>query len=75
MREGDGRPDDSGRLELLVDRDAPEERRIMITDEFGQRVEMSLEQLRVLVDGVQFGVLDLVVPDVVVPADAVVQPS
>ncbi|HEY1571958.1 MAG TPA: hypothetical protein VGG05_11470 [Pseudonocardiaceae bacterium] len=48
--------------ELLVDHDAPEERRIVITDDFGQRVEMSVDQLRVLIDGLQFGVLDLVEP-------------
>lgn len=63
MNEGDWGSDGSGRLELLVDRDAPEERRIVITDDFGQRVEMSLDQLRVLVDGVRFGVIDLVEPD------------
>lgn len=66
MNEGDWGSDGSGRLELLVDRDAPEERRIVITDDFGQRVEMSLDQLSVLVDGVRFGVLDLVEPDLFV---------
>lgn len=49
--------------ELLVNHDAPEERRIVITDDFGQRVEMSVAQLRVLIDGIQFGILDLVEPD------------
>jgi hypothetical protein len=64
MSEVDGRPDDPNRLELLVDHEAPDERRIVITDDFGQQVAMSLDQLRVLVDGVQFGVLDLVAPGV-----------
>jgi hypothetical protein len=62
MREEDGSADDT-RLELLVDQDAPDERRIVITDDFGQQVEMSVEQLRVLVEGIQFGVLDLIDPE------------
>ena len=36
--------------ELLVDHDAPEERRIVITDDFGQRVQMSVDQFQVLVE-------------------------
>ena len=31
--------------ELWLDHDAPEERRVVITDDFGQRVELSLAQL------------------------------
>ncbi|HEX5115546.1 MAG TPA: hypothetical protein VFW65_10160 [Pseudonocardiaceae bacterium] len=62
MSEVDGRADDPGCLELLVDNEASDDRRIVITDDFGQRVAMSLDQLRVLVDGVRFGVLDLVAP-------------
>lgn len=30
----------------------------MIADDFGQRIQMSIEQLRVLVDDVKSGVLD-----------------
>ena len=44
--------------EVLVDHAAPEERRIVITDDFGQRVQMSLEQLSFLVSDVKNGVLD-----------------
>lgn len=66
MTEGD----EHGHLELVVDRDAPVERRVVITDDFGQQVEMSVDQLRVLVEGLQFGVLELVDP-----AEAAVPPS
>jgi hypothetical protein len=41
--------------ELLVDHDAPEERRIVITDDFGQRVQMSVDQLQVLVEEARSG--------------------
>jgi hypothetical protein len=41
--------------------DAPAERRIVITDDFGQRIQMSHEQLRDLVADVKNGVLDTVV--------------
>jgi hypothetical protein len=50
----------SGCPELYADHDAPADRRIVITDDFGQRVQMSAEQLRVLVAGVRSGVLDLI---------------
>ncbi|HEY8527126.1 MAG TPA: hypothetical protein VIL48_19295 [Acidimicrobiales bacterium] len=43
---------------LHVDESAPPERRIVMTDDFGQRIEMSLGQLRDLVDGVRTGALD-----------------
>ena len=41
--------------ELLVDQDAPPERRIVITDDFGQRVQMSVDQLQVLIEEAQSG--------------------
>ena len=44
--------------ELYVDPAAPEERRIVITDDFGQRIQMSIEQLRAIVDDARAGVLD-----------------
>ena len=44
--------------ELFVDHDADAERRIVITDDFGQRIQMSLEQLAVIVDDARGGVLD-----------------
>ena len=44
--------------ELHVADDAPAERRIVITDDFGQKVEMSVEQLEVLVADIKAGVLD-----------------
>ncbi|MCP2182916.1 hypothetical protein [Prauserella alba] len=47
--------------ELYVDPDADEERRIVITDDFGQRIEMSREQLAVLVSDVKSGAVDAAV--------------
>lgn len=44
--------------ELYVDPLAPEEKRIVITDDFGQRIQMSVAQLRVIVDDARAGVLD-----------------
>ena len=41
--------------ELLVDHGAPPERRIVITDDFGQRVQMSADQLQVLVEEARSG--------------------
>ena len=45
--------------ELLVDHGAPPERRIVITDDFGQRVQMSARQLQVLVEEARSGRLDV----------------
>lgn len=44
--------------EVWVDHGAAENRRVVITDDFGQRVEMSLAQLADLVADVKDGVLD-----------------
>ena len=44
--------------ELFLDESAPAERRVVITDDFGQRIQMSLEQLTDLVADVRSGVLD-----------------
>jgi hypothetical protein len=44
--------------ELYIDHDAAPERRIVITDDFGQRIQMSHDQLRDLVADVKSGVLD-----------------
>jgi hypothetical protein len=41
--------------ELLVDQEASPERRIVITDDFGQRVQMSADQLQVLIDEARSG--------------------
>jgi hypothetical protein len=41
--------------ELLVDHEAPAERRIVLTDDFGQRVQMSVEQLQIIVDEARAG--------------------
>lgn len=47
--------------QLLVDHDAPAARRVVMTDDFGQRIQMSLEQLAAMVTEVKSGVLDEVV--------------
>lgn len=44
--------------ELHVDPNADDERRVVITDDFGQRIQMSLAQLAVIVDDARNGVLD-----------------
>ena len=44
--------------ELFLDHDAPEDKRVVITDDFGAKIQMSVEQLRVLVDDIKTGVLD-----------------
>ena len=54
---------DCGCPELFVDESAPSEQRIVITDDFGQRIQMSVEQLNDLVSDIKDGVLDkLLVP-------------
>ena len=47
--------------ELFLDHGAGEDRRVVLTDDFGQRVQMSLAQLCVLVADVKGGALDRLV--------------
>jgi hypothetical protein len=49
---------DCGCPQLFLDEAAAPERRVVLTDDFGQRVQMSLEQLGDLVADVHRGVLD-----------------
>lgn len=44
--------------ELFVDESAAPEKRIVITDDFGQRIQMSVGQLTDLVADIRKGVLD-----------------
>jgi hypothetical protein len=44
--------------ELYVDPAADEDRRVVITDDFGQAIRMSVAQLAVIVDDARNGVLD-----------------
>jgi len=44
--------------ELFVDHDAPLDRRILVTDDFGQRIQMSLEQFEALAEDIKSGKLD-----------------
>jgi hypothetical protein len=44
--------------ELFIDHAAAEDRRIVITDDFGQRVQMSADQLLALIEEVRSGRLD-----------------
>jgi hypothetical protein len=41
--------------ELFVDHDAAPDQRIVLTDDFGQRIQMSVEQLEVIVDEARAG--------------------
>jgi hypothetical protein len=47
--------------ELFLDHGADEDRRVVLTDDFGQQVQMSLAQLSVLVADVKSGALDRLV--------------
>lgn len=51
---------DCGCPRLFVDESAPAERRIVITDDFGQRVEMSADQFGSLIEDAKAGRLDAV---------------
>ncbi|MEU8250843.1 hypothetical protein [Nonomuraea sp. NPDC048916] len=44
--------------ELFVDHAAPEDRQVIITDDFGQRVEMSRDQFSSIVEAAKSGALD-----------------
>lgn len=46
--------------ELFIDQQAPQDRRVVITDDFGQRVQMSLDQFQVLIDQARAGDYDAV---------------
>jgi hypothetical protein len=45
--------------ELYIDHEAAPERQIVITDDFGQRIQMSVGQLADLVADVKGGILDV----------------
>ncbi|MFG2797874.1 hypothetical protein [Streptomyces pseudovenezuelae] len=49
---------DCGCPQLFVDPSAPAERRVLLTDDFGQRVEMSAGQFASLVEEAKAGKLD-----------------
>ncbi|MET9835775.1 hypothetical protein ABZ078_42335 [Streptomyces sp. NPDC006385] len=51
---------DCGCPQLFVDPAAPAERRVVITDDFGQRVQMSADQFASLVAEAKTGTLDSV---------------
>lgn len=52
---------DCGCPQLFVDHDAVPEQRVVITDDFGQQVRMSLSQLEALVADIKSGTLDSLV--------------
>ncbi|MEN3264915.1 hypothetical protein [Pseudonocardia sp.] len=52
---------DCGCPELFVDESAVPDKRVVITDDFGQRIQMSVAQLADLVADVRRGVLDQIV--------------
>jgi hypothetical protein len=47
-----------GCVELFVEPEAPDERRVVMTDDFGQRIQMSLDQLRTIVNRAKSGAVD-----------------
>jgi hypothetical protein len=47
-----------GCVELFLDPKAPEEQRVVMTDDFGQRIQMSVAQLRTVVKHMKNGALD-----------------
>lgn len=49
---------DCGCPQLFVDPSAPAERRVLLTDDFGQRVQMSADQFASLVEEAKAGKLD-----------------
>jgi hypothetical protein len=49
--------------ELFVDHDAAPEKAIVITDDFGQRVQMSADQFAVLIEEARSGRLDQAVAE------------
>ncbi len=51
--------------ELFVDHEAPPERKLVITDDFGQRVQMSADQFSVLLEEARSGRLDETVAQLV----------
>jgi hypothetical protein len=51
--------------ELFVDHQAPPERQIVITDDFGQRVQMSAGQFKVLTEEARSGRLDEAVAELI----------
>jgi hypothetical protein len=51
--------------ELFIEHAAAPERRIVITDDFGQRVQMSADQFKVLVEQARSGQLDEVLAELV----------
>jgi hypothetical protein len=53
--------------ELFVDHDAAPERQIVITDDFGQRVQMSADQFAVLIEEARSGRLDRAVAGLTAP--------
>ena len=50
--------DDCGCPEMFVDHNAPPERRIVIVDDYGQRIQMSAARFRGIVEAAKNGALD-----------------
>ncbi|RSS78939.1 hypothetical protein [Streptomyces sp. WAC06614] len=51
---------DCGCPQLFIDETAPADRRVVITDDFGQRVQMSADQFGSLIEDAKAGKLDSV---------------
>jgi hypothetical protein len=53
--------------ELFVDHEAPADQQIVITDDFGQRVQMSADQFAVLIEQARSGQLDQAMAELTAP--------
>ena len=49
--------------ELYLDPGAEDGRRVVLTDDFGQRIQMSITQFAAIIDGARAGVLDSVLSE------------
>ena len=47
-----------GCVELFLEPDAPEGQRVVITDDFGQRIQMSMDQLQSILRQAKSGAID-----------------
>ncbi|HMC79960.1 MAG TPA: hypothetical protein VKO35_05360 [Acidimicrobiia bacterium] len=56
-----------GCVELFLDAEAPEAQRVVITDDFDQRIQMSVAQLRTIIERAKSGALDEAILAVRVP--------
>ncbi|AEH08221.1 MULTISPECIES: hypothetical protein [Protofrankia] len=57
--------------QLFVDHDAPAERRIVLVDDFGQQVQMSVDQFYEIIDQAKSGALESVLDSALAVASGI----